>query len=175
MKTFLLQILGLFILIVVGLMLSTNSGVQETFLKNFQGNGGKSTSGNLLEIIDVNEKNVKAEVKIEIADTDDKKIKGLGGRESLGEDEGMLFLYSKKQNPKFWMKGMKIPLDFIWISGDVVVDLLPKIPPPDVNIKSDSALALYSSTSLVDKVLEVNAGFIEKHNIKVGDLVKLKK
>src|SRR5581483_1780979 len=72
----------------------------------------------------------KASLNVEIADTPEKRSLGLGGRDFLATDSGMLFLFDTSTKHQFWMKGMKIPLDFIWIKGDVIVDLLPKIPPP---------------------------------------------
>lgn len=111
-------------------------------------------------------------IKVEVADTASKRSKGLGGKQSLGENEGMLFVFDKTDKHPFWMKGLIFPLDFIWIKNDKVVDLLPNIPPPEKG-QADSSLPIYSSKEEVDKVLEVNAGTILKLNIKVGDSVKL--
>ena len=118
-----------------------------------------------------------AEVKIgvatfvaEIADTPVKQAVGLSGQEALKENEGMLFIFSaeggKPAIQHFWMKGMKFPIDIIWISRDKVVGF-EKNAPPD-----NSALPkIYSSLEPVDKVLEVNAGYIEANNIAIGDEV----
>lgn len=170
MKTFFLQILGLMIVIVVGLMLSTNTGFQTSVLNTFQGGQNSIKDRDFLTISDPNRQNIKAKIKIEVAKNNDEKAKGLGGRESLDQESGMLFVYDVKLKPRFWMKGMKIPLDFIWIDGDKVADLLENVPPPQEG-QPDATLQLYSSTVDVDKVLEVNAGFISRNNIIVGDKI----
>ena len=113
-----------------------------------------------------------ATLKVEIADTDSKRNKGLSGRDFLDQDQGMLFVFPKAEKYAFWMKGMKIPLDFIWIRDETVVDLLSNIQPPNVGVK-DESLPIYSSKSEFNKVLEVNAGVIGRLNIKVGDSIKL--
>lgn len=113
-----------------------------------------------------------AVLKVELADTQNKRTKGLGGRESLASDGGMLFIFPDADKRAFWMKGLSFPLDFIWIKGGKVVDLTPNVPAP-LPGQADSALPIYQSNESVDKVLEVNAGTIQRLNIKVGDAVKI--
>ena len=111
-------------------------------------------------------------LKVEIADTDSKRIKGLGGKDSLATDEGMLFVYQSEGKYSYWMKGLNFPLDFIWINGEKVVDILTNAPPPAKGQK-DETLTIYKPVSPVDKVLEVNYGVVDRLQIKVGDTVKL--
>lgn len=111
-------------------------------------------------------------LKVEIADEESERNKGLSGRESLGTDSGMLFVYDKPGNHTFWMKGMKFALDFIWIRGDIVTEVTENVPPPAANT-SDGNLSLYSAKNNVDKILEVNAGVVKKLNIKEGDKIIL--
>lgn len=111
-------------------------------------------------------------LKVELADTASKRSKGLGGRTGLGENEGMLFIFEKKDKHPFWMKGLSFPLDFVWIRDDKVLDILENVAPP-ASGQPDSSLPIYSSKEPVDKVLELNAGTVQKLNIKGGDTVKL--
>lgn len=111
-------------------------------------------------------------LKVEIADTPTKRSKGLGGRQSLGENEGMLFIFDNTDKHPFWMKGLKFPLDFVWIKDDKVVDITENVPSPSPG-QADSSLPIYSSKSEVDKVLEINGGAANRFNIKAGDTVKL--
>lgn len=111
-------------------------------------------------------------LKAEVADTDNKRNKGLGGREKLASDEGMLFIFEREGYYPFWMKGLKFPLDFIWIKGDKVVDILPNVPPPASGQK-DSDLPIYQSKVPIDKVLEVNSGTSDRLHIKLGDMIKI--
>lgn len=111
--------------------------------------------------------------KVEIANTQARRSKGLADKPSIASNEGMLFVFPQQGKYPFWMKGLKYPLDFIWIKGDKVVDVLPNIeaPKPD---QSDASLPIFEPKENIDKVLEVNAGSIEKMGIKVGDQVRIK-
>lgn len=111
-------------------------------------------------------------LKVEVADTQAKRSKGLGGRTSLPKDQGMLFVFERADKYPFWMKGLTFPLDFVWIRGDKVVDILSNVPPPAPNQK-DSDLPIYSAKVEIDKVLEINGGMARQLNIQVGDTVKL--
>lgn len=84
----------------------------------------------------------------------------------------MLFIFPKEDKYPFWMKGVSFPLDFIWIKGDQVVDLLENVSPPRVNQK-DIDLPIYVPKESIDRILEVNAGTIARLNIKVGDTIKI--
>lgn len=111
-------------------------------------------------------------LKVEIADTQAKRSKGLGGRQGLETDMGMLFIFDKTDRYPFWMKGLNFPLDFVWIRGDKVVDIFQNIQPPETN-QTDESLQVYQSKEEVDKILEINSGVVQKLNIKVGDTIKV--
>lgn len=113
------------------------------------------------------------EIITEIADTEPEREKGLSGRKSLEENQGMLFVFEKKDfKPAFWMKGMLISLDFIWINDGKISQIDQNIPPPETNTP-DKNLPYYIPNGLIDYVLEVNAGFTKKYDIRVGATVDL--
>ena len=107
------------------------------------------------------------ELRVEVARTDEERSAGLGGRESLRTDEGMLFVFDKQGFYVFWMKDMLFPLDIVWINKDKkIVDVITDVQPetyPDFE---------YVNDFLATSVLEVNAGFFEKHGLKLGDTVE---
>jgi uncharacterized membrane protein (UPF0127 family) len=111
-------------------------------------------------------------VKAEIASQPEEKQKGLGGRNSLAKNEAMLFLFDTPHQPAFWMKGMKFPLDFIWLNNSQIVDLHYSVPPPKSDTP-DSQLPRIVPASPADALLEVNAGFIIESKVKIGDSVKI--
>lgn len=111
-------------------------------------------------------------LKVEVADTQEKRSKGLGGRQSLVSDEGMLFIFPKADKHPFWMKGLTYSLDFVWIRGETVVDLLPNIQPLSPG-QTDESLPIYQSKEDADKVLEISVGTIQRLNIKVGNKIKI--
>lgn len=102
--------------------------------------------------------------KLEIADTEEKQIKGLSGRDSLPENQGMIFLFDKPASYGMVMDGMKFPLDFIWLRGKSAVDIRP-------NVHLDECL--YSRPcypqSEADTVIELNAGMVARTGVKIGD------
>jgi hypothetical protein len=102
--------------------------------------------------------------KVEIADTDEKRMQGLSGRESLPENQGMLFVFDVSDYHTFWMKDMNFSLDFIWISRNQIVEISRNIKPEDYQPPKTLVPG-----NKIDKVLEVNAGFAEKIGIKEGD------
>ena len=110
------------------------------------------------------------EIKVELADTQSARIKGLSGREALGNNEGMLFVFPEKSVQKFWMKEMKFPIDIIWIDGERIAGIVYGAEP-----ETGDQLTIYSSPEPVDKVLEVNAGTASAKGIRVGDVISLNK
>lgn len=110
-------------------------------------------------------------INVEIADTNALRQKGLGGRQSLASDSGMLFVFEKSDKHKFWMKGLNFPLDLIWIKNNLVIDLTKNAKPPTKNQK-DAELPIYLPVVKVDRVLEVGGGFIDSRGIKIGDKVE---
>ena len=102
----------------------------------------------------------------EISDNPFKKTKGLSGRDFLPENQGMLFVYNKEDYYSFWMKNMNFPLDFIWINNNRVVEITENVLPKDYQPPK-----ILRPSQKVNMVLEVNAGFAKKNNIKTGDIV----
>jgi len=105
----------------------------------------------------------------EIAQTASQKEKGLMGREQLAENGGMLFVYDQEIRPAFWMKNMRIPLDFVWIDRNArVVDLHPSVLPCGQDCPS------IVSRYPLKYVLEIPAGSAEKRGIEIGDHAVIK-
>ncbi len=108
------------------------------------------------------------EVVVETPETPDEFTLGLGNRDSLGDDDGMLFVYESEAQRNFWMENMRFPIDIIWINADeVVVDITSDLSPQTY---PDS----FTSSEPSQYVLEVNAGYSEENNINVGDKVVIK-
>lgn len=105
-------------------------------------------------------------VKVDLALTSKDQEQGLSGREILKEDEGMLFVFDHLDKYSFWMKDMNFPLDIIWINNDLQVVYIEK------NAKPESYPKTFTPTQNTRYVLEVNALFSEKNNLKVGDPVE---
>lgn len=107
---------------------------------------------------------------IELAISPQEQNLGLGNRDSLPEDSGMLFIFDKPGNHSFWMHGMKFPLDMIFILDNKIVGIYENVPPiTDVN----KTPQIYGADLVSDSVLEINAGLAKKYNIKKGNEVRI--
>ena len=111
-------------------------------------------------------------ISVEIAKTGEEKSGGLSGKKSLGENEGMLFIFEPGSLPSFWMKDMLMPIDIIWISENHIIDIHKDIPAP-ISDSPSTNLPLYTPSGSIDHVLEVNAGYSDENNIKIGDEVEI--
>lgn len=105
---------------------------------------------------------------IEVANTKEELEMGLSGRTSIGEKEGMLFIFPKMGQYQFWMKDMLFPLDIVWISDEgrvvsITENALPESYPKKI-FKND-AFAKY--------VLEMKAGTSRKYGLYLGTSVGL--
>lgn len=63
----------------------------------------------------------KGMIYAEVVDTPASRAQGLSGRKTLGEKEGMLFVFEQPGRYGFWMKDMLFPIDIMWINDDGIV------------------------------------------------------
>jgi uncharacterized membrane protein (UPF0127 family) len=59
------------------------------------------------------------------------KARGLSGRESILENQGMLFTYDEKGEHCIWMKGMNFPIDILWLDENKKVTQIAASVPPE--------------------------------------------
>ena len=104
------------------------------------------------------------QVSAEIADEPDEWARGLMLRSSLAEGAGMLFVFNDERVRSFWMKNTLIPLDMMFISDALtVVHIVEGAVPCEAD-----PCPLFSSNLPARYALEVNAGFVQVHDIRVG-------
>jgi hypothetical protein len=108
-------------------------------------------------------------IKVALAQSETQKTKGLSGVKKLAEGKGMLFVFDKMQQNNFWMKDMNFPLDIIWFNDKKEIVLIEENVTPETfpNTFGGDVLSMY--------VLEVNAGFVVKNNITIGDTFSFSK
>ena len=106
-------------------------------------------------------------IDVEVATTSAQSERGLGYRDALAPDAGMIFDLHTNRAPGFWMKGMRFALDMVWIGEDkrVVAITADVQPQPGV---PDSQLLRYPPPVAVRYVLELNAGAAERLGIAAG-------
>lgn len=99
--------------------------------------------------------------QLEIANTDALRSLGLGERDSLPREKGMLFLYGQPGRYGFWMHGMRFPLDMVFLSQGEIIFIERGIQPGDPKI--------VMPPTPVDQVLELNSG--EADDLETGDQI----
>ena len=108
--------------------------------------------------------------EVELARTDDEQHTGLMNREFMPENHGMIFIFKENGPKTFWMKNTLIPLDMVFLDGNMtVVEIKTNVPP----CKADPC-ETYPSENPAMYVVELNAGASEKKNIKVGAKANLR-
>ena len=107
------------------------------------------------------------DIAVELATTSIAIERGLSGRNALHPERGMLFVFPEPDRYRFWMPDMHFPIDIIWIEGGKVIaidaDVSPDFDPADTRF--------YLPPRPVRYVLEVNAGFVKRKRVAVGDAV----
>ncbi len=102
-----------------------------------------------------------AKLDIEVAGNPQEIQQGLMYRQSMEENQGMLFLMPENRLQSFWMRNTFIPLDIIFIDTEKkIVSIQKNAKPHDETSLPSAGPAQY--------VLEVNAGYSDKHGLKKG-------
>ena len=101
---------------------------------------------------------------VESAITPQQMEKGLMDRDSMPQNNGMIFNINPVRPVIMWMKDTKIPLDMLFVAPDgTIAGIVEKAEP-----MSEKHLP---SPEPVRAVIEINGGQVALHNIKVGDKV----
>lgn len=107
-------------------------------------------------------------IKLEVVTTQEDKHKGLQGRQSLAEGQGMLFVFDDDDLLSFWMKDMHIAIDMVWIdSGGRIVTIRPSCKPCTAD-----PCEIYKPAQEARYVLELPDGFCRRHQFHEGDIVE---
>ncbi len=102
--------------------------------------------------------------RVEIADNNYLRQRGLMFREKLDADQGMIFLFENSAQHSFWMKNTLLDLDIIWLDENWEIVDIKTVPP----CRTENCPS-YISTQKAQYVLEVGAG---KFRGKLGDKIK---
>lgn len=110
---------------------------------------------------------------VEIAKTASQKEKGLSGRKALAENKGMIFPFDTNDYVRFWMRDMKFPIDILFIRDDRIVTIYENVPAPATS-EENANPPVYAPTEPVNRVLELQAGSVQKLGVKQGDTISIK-
>lgn len=102
----------------------------------------------------------------EVAHKPEERSKGLMNRETLGENEGMIFVFDKEDKVSFWMKNTSIPLSIAYINKQgKILEIY--------DLKPYSLEGVVSKRSSILYALEVNRGYFSRNGIGIGDSIEL--
>lgn len=101
-----------------------------------------------------------AVVAVELADSQEERMRGLSQRTHLPEGTGLLFDFKGEGEWAIWMKDMNFPIDIVW-ANDTVVTVVHDVSP-------DTYPQTFAPTLPVRYVLELPAGYAAAHGIVEG-------
>jgi len=105
------------------------------------------------------------EIRVELANTPERRERGLMFRDSLAPDSGMLFVYPDEDYRSFWMKNTRIPLSIAFAKSDGWIANILDMPPLTLNT--------YPSGMRVQFALEMNKGWFKQHGVRVGSRIEI--
>ena len=107
-------------------------------------------------------------IQVELAAAFGERQRGLMGRPGLADDRGMLFLFDQPGRLSFWMLGVLIPLDIVWLdSGRRIVGFSERTPLCEST--TGGGCPLYDGGAEAQYVLELAAGAVEANGLKLRD------
>lgn len=101
---------------------------------------------------------------VEVANTPEDLKTGLMYRTNLGFNSGMIFNIYPVRPMAMWMKNTKIPLDMLFVAPDASIIMIKENAEP----MSEAHIICKEP---VRAVIEINAGQVKRHGIKIGDKV----
>ena len=117
-------------------------------------------------------------VTLEVAATEAERARGLMFRETLGEREGMIFVFSRPGFYPFWMQNCRIPLDILWLDDAFrIVSMAESVPPCRMPGCEPPCASSRCPSYAPDRgaaaryVVEVAAGFAARHALATGQRV----
>jgi len=103
-------------------------------------------------------------IQIQIVDDDEGRRKGLMFRQSMPENEGMLFIHDAPDMCGYYMKNTYIPLSIAFADDEGIIFQIEDMHPRDITSVMAIQPALYA--------LEMNIGWFDYNNIKIGDMIE---
>ncbi len=104
-------------------------------------------------------------LNLEVAKTDQERERGLMFRESMPENQGMLFVFQPQSRAGFWMRNTLIPLSLAWLdAGGVIVDIQ-DMQPLTETVHMPAAPYSYA--------IEANRGWFQASGVVPGQHVRL--
>ncbi|HET7528711.1 MAG TPA: DUF192 domain-containing protein [Candidatus Saccharimonadales bacterium] len=108
------------------------------------------------------------DINVEVVKDQNELQKGLAGRTCILPDQGMLFAFTKPGQYPIWMKGMKFPIDIVWITADRKVAAI------EVDESPSTYPDRFANKIPAQYVLELKANRSQELHMKIGSSVQFK-
>ncbi|MDR5591837.1 DUF192 domain-containing protein [Christiangramia sp. SM2212] len=115
-----------------------------------------------LYLIKANSGDTIKKLDIELAESDYEHQTGLMYRDSMKDDQGMLFIYDSERIRSFYMKNTYIPLDIIYYEADSTLVSIQKNATP----RDETSLPSEGPTQFI---LEINGGLSDEWGLEKDD------
>ena len=102
-------------------------------------------------------------LKVEVADNDASRARGLMFRQAMGRNDGMLFVFSELGYHSMWMQNTYIPLSVAFIDEGGTILNIEDMAPKTQDTHSAAGPARYA--------IETNLGWFAEKKLKAGDKV----
>ena len=102
----------------------------------------------------------KHALKVEVAENDAQRARGLMFREKLGRNDGMLFIFEEPAYQSMWMKNTPLPLSVAFLDRDGVILNIRDMEPRTLDTHTSAGPAVYA--------IETNKGWFAERGIKAG-------
>ena len=106
--------------------------------------------------------------KVEVADDDAERARGLMFRDEMPADHGMIFIHERQEPQAYWMKNTKIPLDILYFDSERRLVTQQRDVPP---CSAGDRCPPYPSRRPAMYVLELNAGQAARLKLEDGALM----
>jgi hypothetical protein len=113
----------------------------------------------------VNKDGTEVDLLVEVADSSDERSRGLMSRESLPEDQGMLFVFEQEGQHTFYMRNTLIRLSIAFIEGEGAIIEIEDMEPLTETLHSADEPYLYA--------IEANRGWFARNGIAAGSEVRI--
>ena len=104
-------------------------------------------------------------IRAELADTAQKRSKGLTGRRGIEQGYGMLYVYPEPTAPEFSSAGNTFPTSLAFLKQDGTITMVRRLSPGDTTVVTPSEPVTY--------VLEAREGWFADRGVTAGDRLVL--
>jgi len=102
-------------------------------------------------------------LKVEVAQTDAQREKGLMFRKQMGRDDGMLFIFDEPAYHAMWMKNTLLPLSVAFLDAQGTILNILDMEPQTEDTHISAGPSIYA--------IETNKGWFAGKKVKAGDKV----